>query len=296
MSTTQAANTLRAYRADWKDFQSWCSAHRREALPATPATLTTYLADLAADAKLATLRRRLVAISQMHKNCGYRSPTSMQHSDVKATLSRISRAQGTAPIGKTALLTAEMRRLVGVLPDTVLGARDAALLLLGFASGLRRAELAALRAEHIDLMEHGLRIALNRFRSQGSPGRSLEIPYATHPDLCPVRAYMRWLAVSGITVGPVFRYVNKGGQVGANAITPQTVCLVVKRRCGQADLDPAQFGANSLRSGLATQAALNGVSISSIMKQTGHRSVAACRHCIRDAQLSRENAAAKLDL
>ncbi len=293
----QAANTLRAYQSDWKDFENWCKAQQRDAVPATTGTLVRYLSDLAAHAKVATVTRRLAAISNMYKNWGFLSPTKMHDADLKATLSRIRREKKTEPTGKVALLTADVRRLVGVLPGTVLGARDAALLLIGFAGGLRRSELAALRAEDVKIIEDGLKIALRGCNTeQRDTRRVLEIPHGLHPDTCPVRAYTRWLDVSGITSGHVFRRVNKGGHMRTEAITPQAVYFVVKRRCTQAGLDPAKFGADSLRSGLATQAALNGASIHSIMAQTGHKSVATCRRIIRDSQLLCDNAAARLGL
>ena len=236
MRDALAVNTLRAYRADWEHFVTWCSAQRRDAIPAAPGTVAAYLIDLAAHAKMATVARRLAAISKMHKAAGYPSPMKVQHANVKETLSRIRREKGTAPMGKAALLTADLRRLVGVLPETVLGARDAALLLTGFASGFRRSELAVLRVEDVEITQGGLKIVMRRLHTdQGRTGRLVEIPRGIHAETCPVRTYARWLEVLGIT-------------------------------------------------------------ITSIMKQTGHKSVASCRRYIRDAQLFGENAASRLGL
>src|SRR5579862_3980553 len=156
--SAQATNTLRAYRADWEDFSSWCDVQCRQRMPAAPGTVALYLADLATHVKLATVKRRLAAISKMHKASGYRSPTSTQNVDIKDTLNRIRRANSTAPQRKAALLTADVRRLMRVVPDTVLGARDAALLLLGFAGGFRRSELATLCVEHVQIAQEGLKI------------------------------------------------------------------------------------------------------------------------------------------
>ena len=130
ITTNQAANTLRAYRADWEHFAGWCGVHHRDALPATPSTVATYLADLAAHAKVATVTRRLASIAKMHKGCGFASPTN--HADVRATVTRIRRELGTATQRKAALLAADVRRLVRGVPQTIVGVRDAALLLIGF--------------------------------------------------------------------------------------------------------------------------------------------------------------------
>jgi site-specific recombinase XerD len=292
------ANTVRAYRSDWEHYASWCKARQRDAMPASPAMVILYLNELATNASLSTVMRRLAGILYMYKSCGFISPMKMQPADLKATLRRIGREKGTASRGKAALLTEDVVRLLGVVPETVLGARDRALLLIGFTSGFLRSELAALRVDDVEITGDGLKISLRSSTTDGGSRRDrvVHIAKGSHAETCPVRAYTRWLELAGITVGPVFCRVGKGGHISPNGITPQTVCLVVKRRCAQAGMNPAKFAAHSLRAGLATQAARNGVSISSIMQQTGHRSVAMCRRLIRDAQLISENAAARLGL
>lgn len=297
VAQAKAENTLRAYRTDWAHFAAWCAAHGLDTLPAAPETIALYIADLAAAAKTSTITRRLAAIAKAHQAKGLESPCSMKHALVKEVLDGVKRTKGTAQTGKAALLTEDLRKLIAVLPDSLLGKRDAALLLVAFAGGFRRSELVALCAADVAFCEDGLRVTLRRSKTdQEGHGRVIGIPYGSDPRTCPVRSLRRWLDAAGISEGPLFRYVDKHGHIAATALTPQVVWKVVKRYCTAAGLDAAQFGAHSLRAGLATQAAINGASERAIMRQTGHKSTAMVRRYIRDADLFRENAATKLGL
>jgi integrase len=220
----------------------------------------------------------------------------MRHACVSEVLHGIRREKGVAQVGKAALLTADVRTMIERLPNSLLGKRDAALLLLGYAGGFRRSELAGLLVSDIEFCEEGLRVHLRRSKTdQEGQGRKIGIPYGSDPQTCPVRALRRWLTAAGIVEGALFRAVMHG-RVSEKAFIPQVVALVVKRHCKAAGLDYAKFAAHSLRAGLCTQSALNGASERSIMKQTGHRSVQMVRRYIREGSLFRENSAGKLGL
>jgi len=135
---SKAANTIRAYRSDWAAFSSWCDSHGVSALPASPTTLAVYLAEAARTLKPSTLTRRCSSVSMAHQMAGYESPT--KDIVVRTTLAGIRREKGTAADQKSPILTADLRTMVAVLPDTLAGARDRALLLLGFAGALRRCQ------------------------------------------------------------------------------------------------------------------------------------------------------------
>lgn len=145
----KAANTLRAYRADWRDFEGWCRGHGLPSLPAVPGTVALYLSDLAERAKHSTFQRRLSAISQAHQAAGHDSPTTDK--SVRTVWAGIRRAKGTAQEGKAPATTVEVRAMVGTLPTNLLGTRDRALLLLGFAGAFRRSELVSLDVEDVAL-------------------------------------------------------------------------------------------------------------------------------------------------
>jgi site-specific recombinase XerD len=297
-AASKAPNTVRAYRSDLRDFEEWCAGESVAAIPAAPATIALYLTALArAGAKASTLQRRVSALSQAHQLAGY-SPSPTADPVVRATMAGIRRAHGTAPAQKTALLTAELRRLLAATdPASLAGARDRALLLLGFSGGFRRGELVSLNVEDLEETEDGLRVQLRRGKTdQEGQGREVGIPRGRHPDTCPVRALQAWRSVAGIADGSLFRPVNRHGVVSRARLSDRGVARIVQRAAGAAGLDPALYAGHSLRAGLATAAAAGGASERAIMAQTGHRSVTMVRRYIRSGSLFTENAAAYVGL
>ncbi|MCX6602104.1 MAG: site-specific integrase [Acidobacteria bacterium] len=296
-AASRAKNTIRAYESDWMHFATWCSERNMEALPAKPEVIALYLADNAEGLKLSTLTRRLASISKMHQSAGLESPATMRHAAVKDVLSGIKRTKGATGAGKDALLTADLRKLVAALPALLIGKRDAALLLLGFAGGFRRGELAALQFADLNFAEDGLRVILRRGKTdQEGLGRTVGIPYGSTPALCPVRCVRAWLEGSAVTEGAVFRAVDRHGNIASKGLTDQVIRQVVQRTCEAAGIDAARFSAHSLRSGLVTQAIIGGASELQIMAQTGHKSTAMLRRYFREVNLFRDNAAARLGL
>jgi site-specific recombinase XerD len=149
LAAAKAESTRRAYASDWRDFEAWCRRHRLPPLPAAPTTVALYLADRASTHRPATLRRRLTVIHHAHRSAGLESPGTMQQPLVSETLKGIRRTVGTAQTGKRPFYTAELRAMIAAMPETLQGVRDRALLLVGFAGGFRRSELAALTMEHV---------------------------------------------------------------------------------------------------------------------------------------------------
>jgi len=290
-----AANTRRAYRADWRHFSVWCASQRLAPLPATPETVAVYLADLAGRYKTATITRRMSAIAQAHKTAGFASPTS--DAAVRQVAAGIRRRHGTHQQGKEAAMTADVRAMVGTLDGSLRGRRDRALLLLGFAGAFRRSELVALDVVDATRTRDGLVVTVRRGKTdQEGAGRQVGIPYGSTPTTCPVRALEDWLEAARITAGPLFHPIDRHGNLRPLRLTDQSVALVVKRTAQAAGLDPAVYAGHSLRSGLATAAAQAGVSERTIMEQTGHKSLPIVRRYIRRGSLFTENAAAKVGL
>ncbi|MCU4186609.1 tyrosine-type recombinase/integrase [Acidiferrimicrobium sp. IK] len=294
-AASKAPATIRAYRADWRDFTGWCDRHGLQALPADPDTVALYLTDLAAWAKASTIGRRLSAISQAHQTAELDSPTTSVR--VRVTMAGIRRTIGTAQVGKDPVLMADLRKMVAKLGPSLNGTRDRALLLVGFAGAFRRSELVALNVEDVTDGQDGLTILLRRSKTdQEGAGRKVGIPYGSDPATCPVRAYRAWLDAAGISEGPIFRPVDRHGHVRAVRLGDRAVAEVVKKACLAAGLEGARYAGHSLRSGLATSAAQAGASERSIMAQTGHKSLPMVRRYIRDGSLFRENAAAMVGL
>jgi site-specific recombinase XerD len=296
-AAAKADNTLRAYQADWKDFREWCETHHLQPLPAAPETVALYLTDRAATLKASSLARRLTTINRAHQAAGQPSPATMQNAIVSEVWKGIKRRKGTSQKGKKPFLTSDLRRVIAELPPDLQGLRDRALLLVGFAGGFRRSELAALRVEDLEATPDGLIVRLGKSKTdQEGQGRKVALPFGSDPQTCPVRTLDAWRHQGGITSGPVFRAIGRGGAVSDRALHADSVGYLVKRAAARAGLESAAYAAHSLRAGLATQAATNGASEYAIMKQTGHRSLATVRRYIREGSLFRDNAAAKLGL
>jgi site-specific recombinase XerD len=293
-TASRAESTLRGYRSDWADFQRFCRLHWLDNLPAAPATVAAYISECADSGKLkaGSIQRRVSAIAAFHQVHGDISPTSS--AEVKLTLAGVRRTLGVAQQGKSPVLTADVAAMLAHLPATLLGVRDRALLLTGFAGAFRRSELVALNVEDLEFREDGLKVTIRRSKTdQEGAGQVIGIAFGS--KICPVRALQEWLTAASITTGPIFRHVDRHGRILAR-MSAEAVAIVVKRYAAAAGLDPAKYAGHSLRAGLVTQAAMNGVQEISIMRQTRHKSSDMLRKYIRDASLFRDNASARVGL
>lgn len=297
LAAAKAESTRRAYRADWNHYVAWCRQRVLSSIPATPETVAFYISDLAASHKPATLRRRLTVISLAHQAAGHSSPASMQQPLVSETLKGIRRTVGSTQVGKRPLLTEQVRVIIRALPENLQGIRDKALLLIGFAGGFRRSELAGLTLGDIADEKDGLVIRLRRSKTdQEGQGRKVAVPYGSNSETCPVRAYREWLEAADVKDGAVFREIDRHGRLETRALHKDSVGMIVKRAAARTGLEAGEYAGHSLRAGLATQAYLNGANELAIMKQTGHRSLATVRKYIRDNTLFCDNPAGKLGL
>ena len=297
MAAAKAENTRRAYRSDWRHFEAWCRAQGLASLPARPETVTLYVTALAADHKPASLTRKLTSISKAHEAAGFSSPASMQHAVVSETIKGIRRALGTAQPGKEPLLTGDLIAMLDVLDRGLLGIRDRALLLVGFAGGFRRSELASLDVDDVTETADGLVIRVRRSKTDPEgKGTTVALPYGSAAATCPVRSYRAWIAAAAIAAGPAFRAVDRHGRVAKGRLDAGSIARIVKRAAAATGLDPSRYAGHSLRAGFATQAFLNGAAEVSIMRQTRHKSLNTLRKYIRDRSLFRDNPASKLGL
>lgn len=291
----KAANTRKAYTADWDDFGHWCRRFGRGQLPASPETVALYLADCSSRLRASTLQRRLATIAEAHKTAGLESPT--RSPQVRLVWAGIRREKGVAQGHRKPVLTRHLKAMIAHLPASLVGTRDRALLLLGFAGAMRRSELVGLDVADLAFTDDGLVAVIRKSKTdQTGMGRKVGIPFGTHPDTCPVRAVQAWLDATRLDDGPLFRRVDRHGFVGDARLCDRAVAEVVKRSLLAAGKSARFYAGHSLRAGLITQAAMNGVSERAIADQSGHKSLLVLRRYIRDGSLFRENAAAKVGL
>jgi integrase len=277
-----ADNTRLAYQQDLRDFLLWGGV-----LPCTPDVLSAYIADRAQSLAAHTITRRVVGIGRAHVSQGYTDPAKTDL--VRTVLRGVRRVKGSAQRQAAPLLKADVLTIMAQMHG-IKGDRDRALILLGFAGALRRSELAALDFADIEFVREGLVIHLRRSKTdQLGEGRKIGVPLG-RTSACPVKAVEKWLEVSKITSGPVFRAINRGGGVGQSQLSAQSVALILKDYAKAVGLNPANISGHSLRSGLVTSAIQAGVAVHKIQQQTGHRSVEMLARYIRDAGLFDSNA------
>lgn len=295
IKSSKASNTVKGYRSDWEDFANWCTSLQRETLPATEETFALYIANLASNGyKASTIERRISSVSQAHQAAGYNSPTSYK---IKQVMAGVRRLHGSKQKGKNPILVDHLKKMALEYPDTLAGYRDSALLLIGFSGAFRRSELVSLDVEHVERDAKGLIIHLEKSKvDQEGKGDQIGIPYGSYAETCPVLAYDSWVKKAAITSGALFRPINRHGHVSAKRLSDQSVALIVKRYAGAIGLVKDDYAGHSLRSGLATSAAMAGKGERTIMKQTRHSSEAMLRKYIRMGTLFSENAASNIGL
>ena len=282
--------TRRAYRSDFEIFTAWCSARGVDSMPAVPETVKVFLAAQAiGGVKASTLGRRVAAIRYAHKLAGLEPPTNSEL--VKAELRGIRRTIGAAPERKDAATAERVVLMVAMVPDTLAGLRDRAILLLGFAGAFRRSELVALTVADLIDTQGGLRITIRKSKTdQEGAGQEIAIP--SGGKLRAVEAVKAWLADAEITTGPLFRPITRSGTVLSDALTDRSVALIVKAYAEQAGLDPAVYAGHSLRAGFLTSAAEAGANVFKMMEVSRHRSVDTLRGYVRRADLFKDHAGA----
>jgi len=280
---SRATATRRAYASDLRDFARYCTQNELAALPAAPQTVALYLAELAGKLKVSTIRRRVVAIAQQHLLHGHPAPTA--DPIVREILKGIERTHGIAPHKKTALTADLLKDVLHRLDGSLRGRRDRALLLLTFAGGFRRSEVAALDVADVRFEKRGAVVTLRRSKTdQIGAGREVAIPQLRTEALCSVHALRAWLSAATIIEGPVFRTFSMRGDLQANRIDGRDVARLVQRLTGHARLE-GDFAAHSLRAGFVTSGAERGIAEASLQNVTGHRSPTILRGYVRRATL-----------
>ncbi|HEY5412394.1 MAG TPA: site-specific integrase [Caulobacteraceae bacterium] len=293
-----APATLQAYAADLKNYEAWCERNGFAALPATPEVVGAYLAAAGEGYAMQTLRRRVAAIARASGVDGH--PLDTKHPAIRETLRGIGRTHGSRGRRSAALTTVELRKLIRTCEPGVAGARDRALLLIGFAGALRRSEIVALDVAHFAWLDDGVKLLLEKSKTdKDGEGAEIMIVAGRYPETCPVAALRGWLDAAAIKSGPVFRKVNKAGRVEDRRLSKDAVRQILLRRAAQAGVYGSlaePISPHGLRAGFVTTAYRNGVPDEEIMGHTRHRSLTTMRSYVRRAKLSQTSPAGKLGL
>ena len=299
-----AENTNKAYAADWKHFTRWCRLKGTAPLPPSPEMIGLYLADLAAPTgpspalSVSTIERRL---SGLVWNCAQRGfALDRKDRHIATVLAGIRRRHARPPVQKEAILPEDILAMVATLPHDLRGLRDRAILLLGFAGGLRRSEIVAL--DHgkddtpdsggwIEILKDGAVLTLNA----KTGWREVEIGRGSREQSCPIHALEQWLHFARIDFGPVFVRTSRDGTRALDTrLSDKHVARLIKDtvlKSGiRSDLSEkdrlALFSGHSLRAGLASSAE---VPEAHVQKQLGHASAEMTRRYQRRRDRFRVN-------
>jgi integrase len=299
-----AENTNKAYAADWKHFARWCRLKGAEPLPPSSEMIGLYLADLAAPTNgsptlsVSTIERRLSGLAWNYAQRGFALDRKNRH--IASVLAGIKRKHARPPVQKEAILAEDILAMVATLPYDLRGLRDRAILLLGYAGGLRRSEIVSLDVHKddtpdsggwIEIMEKGALLTLNA----KTGWREVEIGRGSKDQTCPVHALDQWLHFAKIDFGPVFVGTSRDGKRASETrLNDKHVARLIKRTVLDAGIRSelpekerlALFSGHSLRAGLASSAE---VDERYVQKQLGHASAEMTRRYQRRRDRFRVN-------
>jgi site-specific recombinase XerD len=300
LQNSKSNNTVRAYKSDFNDFGLFCAKNGFKSLPSEPKIVSLYLTYLSTkEVKMSTLKRRLVSIGVIHKLKGHYLDT--KHPSIIENIMGIKRRKGSIQKGKKPLLINNLKIIINVIDkeknEKIKKLRDRSIILIGFAGGFRRNEIVSLDYEDLDFVQEGLKISLKRSKTdQFGEGSVKGLPYFDNSEYCPVVSIRKWIEVSKINSGPLFRRFIKGSKLSDNRLSDQTIALLIKDYLKIAGIESRHYSGHSLRSGFATSAAESGAEERSIMAMTGHKSTEMVRRYIKEANLFKNNALNKIKL
>ena len=286
------------YGYDWAMFERWCCEHQRAAIPPSAEAVAFFLVDQLTRLKVSTARRRFSAIARHYKDHGF---TEWNQSGAIRLLRGAQRLRLERPRQMRPITIAQLREMSAALErdGSPLAVRNRAVLLVGFASALRSVNLAGLTLDDVEFVKAGLVLSIGREKQdQEGRGRLVGIPHGKHAGTCAVQALRDWLAIrKEASTRRIFLgfYFNRNRQT-AIPTSAKGICKIVKACIRRIGVDPAPYGAHSLRAGFITEAAEAGLSDLLIASHTGHRDVDMIRLYFRRTSVFRANACAALDL
>ena len=300
LQNSKANNTVRAYKSDFDNFRLFCGQNGFKSLPSDPKVVSLYLTYLSTkEVKMSTLKRRLVSIGVIHKLKGHYLDT--KHPSIIENMMGIKRRKGSIQKGKKPLLINNLKILINVIDkeknEEIKKLRDRSIILIGFSGGFRRNEIVSLDYDDLEFVQEGLKISLKRSKTdQFGEGLVKGLPYFENSKYCPVISFKKWIEISKISSGAIFRRFIKGSKLSHNRLTDQSVALLIKHYLKLAGIESKNYSGHSLRSGFATSAAESGAEERSIMAMTGHKSSEMVRRYIKEANLFKNNALNKINI
>ena len=283
LRNSKAANTLKAYQSDFKDFSAFCQKNGLSAIPTKPKIIAIYITHLSKKSKFSTLKRRIASISVIHKLKGHYLDT--KHPIIMENLHGIKRTLGSRQKAKKPILINDLKLIIKAIDKEKI--RDKALILLGFSGGFRRSELVNIIHDDIEFVPEGIKILIKRSKTdQSGEGIIKAIPYFENQEFCPVLTLKDYIK----------KKISKKNEDKIFEISDKSVALIIKKYAQKAGLDSSKYAGHSLRSGFATTAAEFGAEERNIMAMTGHKTTQMVRRYIQESNLFKNNALNKIKI
>ena len=302
LSSELSPNTRIAYEKGWNRFLDYCAAEQfMDPLCVPPDDVARFFVQLATRPSpcsgmvlsMGTVTLYKSAINKKYNDAGKSSPTN--HPIVRGTLKGLARMKGSASRQVEALREYHIEGMLEACANTIIGKRDAAVIAIGFAGALRRSEICSLTVddvEFIDSEEDGCdRMFLTvRHSKTDQLGRGHKVAILDGRVIRPIRRLRLWLESAGISEGPLFQTMKRGGHLRGNPLHHSDIPRIVKHYASLIGLDPKAVAGHSLRAGFVTSAAVHRARLDKIMAVTRHTSPATVMRYIRDADAFTDHA------
>ncbi len=289
MAEELAPNTRVAYGKAWANFTRWCDGRHLVPFDATDEDVSTWMVSLAKDGlHPGTVSIYKSGVNKAFELQGLRSPCKTPL--IKATMRIVRRDYRQPSHAVAALVDWQVAKMIQRCPPTTIGRRDAAVLSVGFACALRRSELTALTVEDVRFLDDDLdrfsrMMVTVRQSKTDQQGVGQVIPVINGVNIVPILHLKRWLEISGIESGLIFRTLKRGGKVTDRGLHTSDVPRLIKHYAGMAGIDARRVSGHSLRAGFVTSAAMAQARPDKIMSVTRHTSIDMVMKYTRDANL-----------
>ncbi|MET8270756.1 integrase [Streptomyces sp. NPDC005096] len=238
------ANTSRTYGSALGQFEAWCAERGRVSMPCTTATFVEYVGYLVQrDMAPSSIQVHMSAIRSAHPD-GQQPGTKEARQILRKHTREWARCRTprkAPPIRMPALAAMVATCTAASNRERPKALRDAALLTLGWGMLARRSELANLMIEQLVVEDDGVTVLVAFSKTdQAAKGEQTFVPADPDgPAVCPVarvRAWLEELRRHGITSGPLFRQITRGGSIRPRSgprgdfLSPDAIGNIVKSR------------------------------------------------------------------
>jgi integrase len=302
LSSELSDNTRIAYRKGWSKFVDYCAAESiSDPLSVAPERVASFFVQVATRPSpqsgiipsMGTVMLYKSAVNKKYLDAGKPSPTS--HPVVRSTLKGLARLRGSSTRKVEALREYHIQSMLKAAPNTPIGKRDAAIIAVGFAGALRRSEICNLNVEDVEFLdlsddcEDRMILTIRRSKTD-QHGKGQRVPILDGSAIRPISRLRQWLEGSGITEGPLFQTMKRGGQLRGKPMHHSDIPRIVKHYAELAGLNPKDIAGHSLRAGFVTSAAVHHARLDKIMAVTRHTNPATVMGYIRDADAFTDHA------